>query len=635
MEQVHNYILKNYVMKFNHFSKSFLKFQVIPLKKIQIGNSSVGLKKRMIVIPRIYMIQLKGKEKELIQDEMSPLNFKKFEMGSSSKNLKQSFLPPGALARGRGQSLKSMGSVRVTAEKRTLIDPTNRMLETLRSKSEKETGQNFTSMGYVKGSIVVQGILIGKSKGYSAAYSDRNELASDKNLMQPCLDLIEDETFFPQENLDEMQEAARCKPAKENGQNFTSVCSSKESNVVQRMPNGKSKNYSVPASSKNELEHNKNLMQPGFDPIEVDTLISYHDLEKRIPGRTLHLWALLKGSIVVNGTSIGKKDETSFPHENLDVMQETARSKTAKEKGQNFTSLSSVRRSVEKRKMIRNNKGLNSVAYDKNVVAQKTNVVPPYFDEMECDTSFPHDNLEVMQDTLRSKFGKANKEIFTSLDSDRGSTFQQRTSIRKSKGYSVVSSDTNVLAHNKNLRQSDFSQIEHDTAFPHDELEVMQHDLRSKSAREQAQSFTSTGSIRRCAEKRTLNGQSKDSENAEYELNELAQNNNCVLSGSDPMEDDPTLPRDEVEVMQDNQRRKTISSEFEKVKKVRGPNLTKIQELLQVESSLTNIEVVESCFGPQSKSHVVGFGGGITSKDLKGGSAAKTALLKELKASQK
>ncbi|KAG5585130.1 hypothetical protein H5410_045564 [Solanum commersonii] len=101
-------------------------------------------------------------------------------MGSSSKNLKQSFLPPGALARGRGQSLKSMGSVRVTAEKRTLIDPTNRMLETMRSKSEKEIGQNFTSVGSIKGSIVVQGTSIGKSKGCSTAYSDRNELASDK-----------------------------------------------------------------------------------------------------------------------------------------------------------------------------------------------------------------------------------------------------------------------------------------------------------------------------------------------------------------------------------------------------------------------------------------------------------------------
>ncbi|KAH0665357.1 hypothetical protein KY285_026563 [Solanum tuberosum] len=60
-----------------------------------------------------------------------------------------------------------------------------------------------------------------------------------------------------------------------------------------------------------------------------------------------------------------------------------------------------------------------------------------------------------------------------------------------------------------------------------------------------------------------------------------------------------------------------------------------IQELLQVEPSLTNIEVVERCFGPQSKSHVVGFGGGITSKDLKGGSSAKAAPLEQLNVSRK
>ncbi|XP_070018633.1 uncharacterized protein [Nicotiana sylvestris] len=34
-----------------------------------------------------------------------------------------------------------------------------------------------------------------------------------------------------------------------------------------------------------------------------------------------------------------------------------------------------------------------------------------------------------------------------------------------------------------------------------------------------------------------------------------------------------------------------------------------IQELVQSEPSLTNIEVVERCFGPQCKSNVVGFGG--------------------------
>ncbi|KAH0678595.1 hypothetical protein KY284_019680 [Solanum tuberosum] len=60
-----------------------------------------------------------------------------------------------------------------------------------------------------------------------------------------------------------------------------------------------------------------------------------------------------------------------------------------------------------------------------------------------------------------------------------------------------------------------------------------------------------------------------------------------------------------------------------------------IQELLQVEPSLTNIEVVERCFGPQRKSHVVGFGGGITSKDLKGGNSAKAALLEQLNVSGK
>ncbi|KAK4358948.1 hypothetical protein RND71_021177 [Anisodus tanguticus] len=60
-----------------------------------------------------------------------------------------------------------------------------------------------------------------------------------------------------------------------------------------------------------------------------------------------------------------------------------------------------------------------------------------------------------------------------------------------------------------------------------------------------------------------------------------------------------------------------------------------IQELVQSEPSLTNIEVVERCFGPQCKSHVVGFGGGITAKELKGGTTSKAALLEELKAAKK
>ncbi|KAH0715038.1 hypothetical protein KY284_007943 [Solanum tuberosum] len=52
----------------------------------------------------------------------------------------------------------------------------------------------------------------------------------------------------------------------------------------------------------------------------------------------------------------------------------------------------------------------------------------------------------------------------------------------------------------------------------------------------------------------------------------------------------------------------------------------KFYEFVQSEPSLTNIEAVERCFGPQCKSHVVGFGGGITTKELKGGTTSKVAL---------
>ncbi|XP_019235469.1 PREDICTED: uncharacterized protein LOC109215811 [Nicotiana attenuata] len=61
----------------------------------------------------------------------------------------------------------------------------------------------------------------------------------------------------------------------------------------------------------------------------------------------------------------------------------------------------------------------------------------------------------------------------------------------------------------------------------------------------------------------------------------------------------------------------------------------KIKELVQSESSLTNIEVVERCFGPQRKSHIVGFGGGITAKELKGGNSSKAVLLEKLNATLK
>ncbi|KAG5577500.1 hypothetical protein H5410_057634 [Solanum commersonii] len=43
----------------------------------------------------------------------------------------------------------------------------------------------------------------------------------------------------------------------------------------------------------------------------------------------------------------------------------------------------------------------------------------------------------------------------------------------------------------------------------------------------------------------------------------------------------------------------------------------------------------QKCFGPQRKSHVVGFVGGITTKEFKGCNSSKVASLDKLNASEK
>ncbi|PHT72760.1 hypothetical protein T459_23545 [Capsicum annuum] len=50
--------------------------------------------------------------------------------------------------------------------------------------------------------------------------------------------------------------------------------------------------------------------------------------------------------------------------------------------------------------------------------------------------------------------------------------------------------------------------------------------------------------------------------------------------------------------------------------------------------SLSSTKIVEKCFGPQNYSHVVAFGGGVKSKDLKGGTSSKVELLSTLRSTQ-
>ncbi|KAH0679114.1 hypothetical protein KY284_020199 [Solanum tuberosum] len=58
------------------------------------------------------------------------------------------------------------------------------------------------------------------------------------------------------------------------------------------------------------------------------------------------------------------------------------------------------------------------------------------------------------------------------------------------------------------------------------------------------------------------------------------------------------------------------------------------EEMVQEDPSLSSIEIVEICCGPQTRSHVFGFGGGVKAKDLKGGSSSKAELLSALRSTR-
>ncbi|OIT39957.1 hypothetical protein A4A49_55902 [Nicotiana attenuata] len=59
-----------------------------------------------------------------------------------------------------------------------------------------------------------------------------------------------------------------------------------------------------------------------------------------------------------------------------------------------------------------------------------------------------------------------------------------------------------------------------------------------------------------------------------------------------------------------------------------------IEEIVQSDPSLPTIEIVEKCCGPQTRSHVFGFGGGVKAKDLKGGTSSKAELLSALRSTR-
>ncbi|KAH0727842.1 hypothetical protein KY289_003904 [Solanum tuberosum] len=59
-----------------------------------------------------------------------------------------------------------------------------------------------------------------------------------------------------------------------------------------------------------------------------------------------------------------------------------------------------------------------------------------------------------------------------------------------------------------------------------------------------------------------------------------------------------------------------------------------LEEMVQADPSVPTREIVEKCCETQTSSHIFGFGGGVKTKDLKGGTSSKAELLYALRSTR-
>ncbi|XP_070035027.1 uncharacterized protein [Nicotiana tomentosiformis] len=150
------------------------------------------------------------------------------EIGAALKNVHHAYIQPVTLARGRGQSFRSLGSAKINDGKKNLIGEIknynsgaskqkklayNKVGVTLKNVRDtfsqpgalaRGRGQNIRSSGSAKGSVGKKN-LVGESKNHNSTASEQNKLAHNStNLMPPSFDLMEDDVFLAQE--DEMMQ---------------------------------------------------------------------------------------------------------------------------------------------------------------------------------------------------------------------------------------------------------------------------------------------------------------------------------------------------------------------------------------------------------------------------------------------
>ncbi|XP_070019218.1 uncharacterized protein [Nicotiana sylvestris] len=136
LEQAHIYILKNC----DEIQPFLEKFSLTPIDTSQENSD----------------MQFIGWLKEKV--DMNPSKYQKSKMESSSKTVKHVYVPPGTLARGRRQSFRALGSIRVNAEQRGLIGKSDtlfpheeeEMQGTRRSEIRLKVGENVAPPSFVQ-----------------------------------------------------------------------------------------------------------------------------------------------------------------------------------------------------------------------------------------------------------------------------------------------------------------------------------------------------------------------------------------------------------------------------------------------------------------------------------------------------
>ncbi|OIS98924.1 hypothetical protein A4A49_01612 [Nicotiana attenuata] len=294
-------------------------------------------------------------------------------------------------------------------------------------------------------------------------------------------------------------------------------------------------------------------------------------------------------------------------------------------RGHNFGSLGSIKTSIGKRTLVGESKNHNSTAFEQNKFAYTNTLVPPGFASMEDHAPLAQDT-EAMQET-----GIALKNVNlafiqpAALARGRGKSFRSLGSAKDK----FDSDDTNhqrehVLNHMRQLWNNWRGSLHKYVKLKplHEALKDVSEEVdksdwewlvKEHFLSEKFKEASIRNSINRSKLRMPHRTGSKPIREIIYEL-----------GGKDGN------PPNMATIFFETHKKNDTLVEPEASKKY-----DEIQELVQSEPSLTNIEVVERCFGPQNKSHVVGLGGGITTKELKGGSSSKAAILAELNATRK